>query len=121
MKLSVHILSGQFGVPGFNVSVFAGFLLATMISILDSIGDYYACAKTCNAPPPPSHALNRGIAVEGICTFFSGVVGCGHATSTYGGNVGAIGITKVTPRMFYNSAQQWYYVNKACVFNRIRL
>lgn len=92
---------GQFGVPGFNVSVFAGFLLATMISILDSIGDYYACAKTCNAPPPPSHALNRGIAVEGICTFFSGVVGCGHATSTYGGNVGAIGITKVGSRQVF--------------------
>ncbi|XP_021369666.1 solute carrier family 23 member 1-like isoform X2 [Mizuhopecten yessoensis] len=92
---------GQFGLPGFNVSVFAGFMLATVISILDSIGDYYACAKTCNAPPPPSHAINRGIAVEGLCTLISGVVGCGHATSTYGGNVGAIGITKVGSRQVF--------------------
>lgn len=92
---------GQFGAPGFSVSVTAGFLIATLISILDSIGDYYACAKTCNVPPPPSHAMNRGIAVEGLCTFMSGIVGCGHATSTYGGNVGAIGITKVGSRQVF--------------------
>ncbi|KAK3098015.1 hypothetical protein FSP39_015346 [Pinctada imbricata] len=92
---------GQFGAPDFNVSVLFGFLIATLISILDSIGDYYACAKTCRVPPPPNHAINRGIAIEGICTFFSGIVGCGHATSTYGGNVGAIGITKVGSRQVF--------------------
>lgn len=92
---------GQFGPPDFSVSVFVGFLIATMISVLDSIGDYYACAKTCNVPPPPNHATNRGIAIEGLCTFFSGIMGCGHATSTYGGNVGAVGITKVGSRQVF--------------------
>ncbi|KAK3094626.1 hypothetical protein FSP39_004171 [Pinctada imbricata] len=89
---------GQFGPIRFNVSLFIGFLIATMISIMDSIGDYYACAAICRVPPPPSHAVNRGIAVEGFCSIFSGAIGCGHATTTYGGNIGAIGLTKVASR-----------------------
>ncbi|KAL5004152.1 hypothetical protein ScPMuIL_017608 [Solemya velum] len=92
---------GQFGPPSISASVLVGFLVATLISILDSIGDYYACAKMCNVPPPPSHAVNRGLAIEGLCTFFSGALGCGHATSTYGGNVGAIGITRVGSRTVF--------------------
>lgn len=91
----------QFGPPGFDVSIFVGFFIATIISVLDSIGDYYACAKTCNVPPPPSHAVNRGIAIEGLCTTLSGIMGAGHATSTYGGNIGAIGITKVGSRLVF--------------------
>ena len=65
------------------------------MSVLDSIGDYYACARVSRVPPPPAHACNRGILIEGACSFLSGAVGCGHATTTYGGNIGAIGITKV--------------------------
>jgi len=82
---------------GFNVSAFVGFLIATLVSILDSIGDYYACASICRAPPPPSHGVNRGIAIEGLCSALSGAVGCGHATTTYGETIGAIRLTKVCP------------------------
>ncbi|XP_061184447.1 solute carrier family 23 member 2-like isoform X2 [Saccostrea echinata] len=89
---------GQFGMIRFSISAFVGFFIATIVSILDSIGDYYACATTCRVPPPPSHAVNRGIAVEGLCTTLSGAVGCGHGTTTYGGNIGAISLTKVASR-----------------------
>ncbi|XP_022343879.2 solute carrier family 23 member 2-like [Crassostrea virginica] len=89
---------GQFGPISFSTSVFVGFLIGTITSILDSIGDYYACAKMCNLPPPPSHSVNRGIAVEGFCSLIAGFLGCGHATTTYGGNLGAIGVTKVASR-----------------------
>ncbi|XP_078311878.1 solute carrier family 23 member 1-like [Crassostrea virginica] len=89
---------GQFGLVRFSVSAFVGFFIATIVSILDSIGDYYACATTCRVPPPPPHAVNRGIAIEGLCTILSGALGCGHGTTTYGGNIGAIGLTKVASR-----------------------
>ncbi|KAJ8305015.1 hypothetical protein KUTeg_018598 [Tegillarca granosa] len=89
---------GQFGPPSFNAAVFIAFIIATITSILDSIGDYYACAKMCNVPPPPSHAVNRGIATEGLCSLLSGAVGCGTANTTIGGNIGAIGVTKVASR-----------------------
>ena len=86
---------GQYGAIQFSFSALVGCLLATILSILDSVGDYFACAKTCSVPPPPRHAVNRGLTVEGLCTFLAGLVGCGHATTTYAGNIGAIGLTKV--------------------------
>ncbi|XP_060563739.1 solute carrier family 23 member 1-like isoform X2 [Ruditapes philippinarum] len=89
---------GQYGPFGFSASAFLSFMIATFMSILDSIGDYYACAKVTRVPAPPKHAVNRGILIEGICSFLSGAVGCGHATSTYGGSIGAIGVTKVASR-----------------------
>ena len=33
--------------------------------------------------------------MEGFCSMVSGFYGTGHATTTYGGNIGAIGMTKV--------------------------
>lgn len=86
---------GQYGAFGFSGPAVLSCLIATMISILDSVGDYYACARVCRVPAPPKHAVNRGIMIEGMCTMLSGAVGCGHATSTYGGNIGGIGVTKV--------------------------
>ncbi|OWF38213.1 Solute carrier family 23 member 1 [Mizuhopecten yessoensis] len=91
-------ISDKFGTPLFNTGVFVAFLIATVISILDSVGDYYACARVCNLPPPPRNAINRGIAIEGLCTAISGAVGCGHATTTFGENIGTIGLTKVASR-----------------------
>ncbi|KAJ8317126.1 hypothetical protein KUTeg_005030 [Tegillarca granosa] len=99
---------GQFGPIGFNISAFVGFVVATIVSILDSIGDYYACASTCRVPPPPSHGVNRGIAIEGFCSALSGAVGCGHATTTYGGNIGAIGLTRV--------ASRWVFVGVSIIY-----
>ncbi|XP_052282148.1 solute carrier family 23 member 1-like isoform X2 [Dreissena polymorpha] len=89
---------GQFGAFSFNGAAFLSCMIATLISVLDSIGDYYACARVCRVPAPPKHAVNRGIMIEGLCSMISGTVGCGHATSTYGGNIGAIGVTKVASR-----------------------
>ncbi|XP_060564520.1 solute carrier family 23 member 1-like, partial [Ruditapes philippinarum] len=86
---------GQFGHPRYETGAFITFLIGTLGSIIDSIGDYYACVKVIEAPPPPRHAVNRGIAVEGFMSFIAGWAGAGHATSTFGGNIGAIGITKV--------------------------
>ncbi|OWF42063.1 solute carrier family 23 member 2-like [Mizuhopecten yessoensis] len=88
----------RFGPPTFNAGIFIAFLIATVTSILDSIGDYYACARVCNVPPPPRHAVNRGIAVEGFGSILSGLFGCGHATTTSGGNIGALGVTGVASR-----------------------
>ncbi|OWF56599.1 Solute carrier family 23 member 2 [Mizuhopecten yessoensis] len=86
---------GQFGAPTFSVGIFITYLIPTLVSILDSIADYYACAKIVQAPPPPFHAMNRGLATEGFFSFLAGSFGAGHATTTYGPNIGLIGITKV--------------------------
>ena len=79
----------------FSWSAFVCYIIAALTSIIDSVGDYFACARTCEVPPPPKQAVNRGLLVEGMCCFLSGAVGCGHGTTTYGDNIGAIGFTKV--------------------------
>lgn len=94
----------QFGVPTVSAAGYVGFLAATLSSIIESIGDYYAAARISGAPPPPSHAVNRGIAMEGFCSIISGLVGAGHATTSYSGNIGAIGITKVASRRVFQTA-----------------
>jgi nucleobase transporter 1/2 len=79
----------------FQAGLFVAFLNATFVSIIDSIADYYACARISRVPPPPVHAVNRGIAVEGLMCIISGLFGTGHGTTTSGGHIGSIGITKV--------------------------
>lgn len=36
-----------------------GMFSATLAGIIESIGDYYSCARLAGAPPPPVHAINR--------------------------------------------------------------
>ena len=75
-------------------------LAATMTSIIESVGDYYACARISGVQPPPPQAVNRGIATEGFGSIISGLVGSGGATTSYSQNVGAIGFTKVSLLLF---------------------
>lgn len=70
-------------------------LAGVLASIIESIGDYYACARLAGAPPPPKHAINRGIGMEGIGCLLAGALGTGNGTTSYSENIGAIGITRV--------------------------
>ncbi|PVD30099.1 hypothetical protein C0Q70_09360 [Pomacea canaliculata] len=85
----------EFGLPTVSAAGFLGMLAATLSSVVESIGDYYAAARICHAPIPPPSAMNRAIAIEGVASVFSGMMGAGHATTSYTHNTGAIGITKV--------------------------
>ncbi|KAH9520297.1 hypothetical protein Btru_060442 [Bulinus truncatus] len=78
-----------------------GAFMATIASVLDSIGDYNAVARISRVPPPPKYVFNRGIAVEGLMSFISGSLGCCHATVSYGGNIGAMAITRVVSRSVF--------------------
>ena len=50
---------GQWGLPVVSVAGFVGMLAGVFAGIVESIGDYYACARLSGAPPPPPHAINR--------------------------------------------------------------
>ncbi|XP_059506703.1 solute carrier family 23 member 1 isoform X6 [Stegostoma tigrinum] len=49
----------QWGLPTITAAGVLGMFSATLAGIIESIGDYYACARLAGAPPPPIHALNR--------------------------------------------------------------
>lgn len=92
-KLTIFL--GQWGLPTISAAAVFGMLSGVVASIVESIGDYYACARMSGAPPPPTHAINRGIGMEGIGCIITGAWGTGSGTTSYSENIGAIGITKV--------------------------
>ena len=96
MKTKLFRCLGQWGTPTVSLASVFGMLAGVLAGIIESIGDYYACARLSGAPPPPSHAMNRGIGIEGIACFFAGAIGTGNATTSFSENIGALGITKVS-------------------------
>lgn len=81
--------------PTVSIAAVLGMLAGTIASMVESLGDYYACANISSAPLPPVHAINRGLLIEGIGCLLSGIFGTGNGTTTLSQNIGAIGITKV--------------------------
>jgi len=60
----------QWGWPTVSTGAVFGMLAGVLAGIVESVGDYYACAKLAGAPPPPTHAVNRG-----TCMLFGQTVG----------------------------------------------
>ncbi|XP_040894437.1 xan_ur_permease domain-containing protein [Toxotes jaculatrix] len=89
---------GQWGMPTVSLAGVVGILAGVISSMIESVGDYHACARLSGAPPPPKHAINRGIGIEGLGCLLAGAWGTGNGTTSYSENVGALGITKVGSR-----------------------
>lgn len=89
---------GQWGLPLVSTAGVLGIFAAVFSSIIESVGDYYACARMAGAPPPPVHAINRGIGMEGITCLLAGAWGAPSGNTSYSENIGAIGITKIGSR-----------------------
>lgn len=87
--------SGQWGLPTISLAGVFGIIAGVISSMVESVGDYYACARLVGAPPPPKHAINRGIGIEGLGCLLAGAWGTGNGTTSYSENVGALGITRV--------------------------
>ncbi|XP_055518172.1 solute carrier family 23 member 2 [Leucoraja erinacea] len=88
----------QWGLPTVTLAGVIGMMSAVIASIIESIGDYYACARLSGAPTPPIHAINRGIMVEGCSCILDGLFGTGNGSTSSSPNIGVLGITKVGSR-----------------------
>jgi solute carrier family 23 (nucleobase transporter), member 1 len=88
----------QWGIPQFGAAAFIGMFAGYIASMVESIGDYYACARLAGAPPPDEKTINRGITFEGIGCLIAGIFGTGNGTTSYSENIGAIGLTRVGSR-----------------------
>lgn len=89
---------GQWGWPRVTVAGVVCMLGACVASIMESIGDYHACARISGAPTPPNNAINRGVFVEGLGCLLAGLLGTGSGTTSCSQNNGVISITKVASR-----------------------
>ncbi|KAJ0061276.1 hypothetical protein NL108_014421, partial [Boleophthalmus pectinirostris] len=89
---------GQWGMPTVSLAGVFGILAGIVCSMAESVGDYHSCARLSGAPPPPKHAINRGIGVEGVGSLLAGAFGTGNGTTSFSENIAALGITKVGSR-----------------------
>jgi nucleobase transporter 1/2 len=88
----------QWGLPVFGGAALIGMLAGYLASIVESVGDYYACARLAGAKIPDAKTISRGIGMEGVGCFIAGVFGTGNGTTSYSENIGAIGLTRVGSR-----------------------
>ncbi|XP_076352594.1 solute carrier family 23 member 1-like [Tachypleus tridentatus] len=88
----------QWALPTVRIGAVLGMFAGTLASVLESVGDYYACARLACAPTPLPSAINCGIFAEGISCIISGIWGSGGEMTSYSQNIGGIGITKVASR-----------------------
>jgi nucleobase transporter 1/2 len=92
----------KWGVPDFGSSTLwagvFGMLAGYLASMIESIGDYYACARISEAPVPTSRMISRGLGAEGLGCFVAGILQTCNGTTTYSENIGSIGLTRVASR-----------------------
>ena len=88
----------QWGWPVFGGAAAVGMLAGYLASVVESVGDYYACARLSGAPVPTKRVVNRGITMEGLGCLIAGIFGTGNGTTSYSENIGAIGLTRVGSR-----------------------
>jgi len=88
----------QWGMPSFTAAAAVGMLAGYVASMVESIGDYYACARLSGAPIPNKKTISRGIGMEGVGCLIAGIFGTGNGTTSYSENIGAIGLTRVGSR-----------------------
>jgi solute carrier family 23 (nucleobase transporter), member 1 len=97
-----HMIPFKWGVPDFSSSTLwagvFGMLAGYLASMIESIGDYYSCARISEAPVPTTKMISKGIGAEGIGCFISGILQTCNGTTSYSENIGAIGLTKVASR-----------------------
>ncbi|XP_046548483.1 solute carrier family 23 member 2-like [Haliotis rubra] len=94
----------QFGTPTISSSGFTAMFIITIVTIIQVPGFYSATASVVELPPPPAHALNRGIAVDGISSVISGMLGGVYSSILYIQSLGVVTVTKVASRSVFVTA-----------------
>ena len=97
----------KWGVPSFNAITAAGALgmLAGYIgSMIESVGDYYSCARIAEAPVPTAKIISKGIGAEGVGCLIASIFQTCNGTTSYSENIGSIGLTRVASRRVIRAA-----------------
>jgi uracil-xanthine permease len=91
------------GMPKFDVGFLLVVLAGYLASMIESYGDYHAIAAAADAGVPTDKQISRGIGMEGVGCFFTGLLG-GFASTSYTENIGLVGLTRVASRYVVNIA-----------------
>ncbi len=95
------MLPFKWGFPHLDALTLAGslgMLAGYLGSMVESIGDYYACARMAEAPVPTEKMISKGLGAEGLGCFVASLFQTGNGTTSYSENIGSIGLTHVASR-----------------------
>lgn len=76
----------QWGTPIFKGWAIVPMLGSMIAGMIESIGDYFSCARVSGAPPPTPGIISRGLACEGIGVLIAGMIGTANGTTSYSEN-----------------------------------
>jgi xanthine/uracil permease len=91
----------KWGFPQMNAITVAGafgMLAGYLGSMVESIGDYYSCARIAEAPVPTEKMISRGLGAEGLGCLIASLFQTCNGTTSYSENIGSIGLTRVASR-----------------------
>jgi nucleobase transporter 1/2 len=91
----------KWGFPQLNDITLAGsigMIAGYIASMIESIGDYYSCARISEAPVPTARMISRGLGAEGLGCLIDGILQTCNGTTSYSENIGSIGLTRVASR-----------------------
>jgi uracil-xanthine permease len=75
-----------------------GMIAGYIASMIESIGDYYSCARISEAPVPTEKMISRGLGAEGLGCLIASLFQTCNGTTSYSENIGSIGLTRVASR-----------------------
>ena len=75
-----------------------GMIAGYVSSMIESVGDYYSCARIAEAPVPTEKMISKGIGAEGIGCLVASLFQTCNGTTSYSENIGSIGLTRVASR-----------------------
>jgi nucleobase transporter 1/2 len=96
-----HALPFKWGFPklsSITVAGSIGMIAGYIASMIESIGDYYSCARISEAPVPTEKMISRGLGAEGVGCLIASLFQTCNGTTSYSENIGAIGLTRVASR-----------------------
>ena len=76
----------QWGTPIFKGWAIVPMLGSMIAGMIESIGDYFSCARVSGAPPPTPGIISRGLACEGVGVLIAGMIGTANGTTSYSEN-----------------------------------
>ena len=97
----------KWGFPQLNSITLAGalgMLAGYLGSMVESIGDYYSCARMSEAPVPTERMISRGLGAEGLGCLIASLFQTANGTTSYSENIGSIGLTHVASRRVVRAA-----------------
>ncbi|OIV96360.1 hypothetical protein TanjilG_09787 [Lupinus angustifolius] len=88
----------QWGSPTFNTGEAFAMVAASLVSLFESTGTFYAAARYGSATPVPPSIISRGTGWVGVATFLNGIFGSVTGSTASVENAGLLALTRVGSR-----------------------